>query len=179
MIKSKSGFTIVELLIVIVVIGILAAITIVAYNGLQARARNSVRVGDIKNIQKALELYKIDNGDYPPTSASPSANGCTGGGYSFSWATDGTWMSPLTNANYISRTPIDPANGCTHYYRYLHINSGWWGCSSSGYMLQVQLPDAGSVPTDAVTAIPSNCTSWPASFMSSDGLRWNFAKFTT
>ena len=37
--KTKSGFTIVELLIVIVVIGILAAITIVAYNGIQSRAR--------------------------------------------------------------------------------------------------------------------------------------------
>ncbi|RYF29318.1 MAG: prepilin-type N-terminal cleavage/methylation domain-containing protein [Chloroflexi bacterium] len=41
--SSKSGFTIVELLIVIVVIGILAAITIVAFNGVQKRAQQSKR----------------------------------------------------------------------------------------------------------------------------------------
>lgn len=41
--KQNSGFTIVELLIVIVVIGILAAITIVAYNGVQQRARDMTR----------------------------------------------------------------------------------------------------------------------------------------
>ena len=61
-----SGFTIVELLIVIVVIGILAAITIVAYNGVQASARDNSRVAKITSIAKAIELYKLDNGRYPP-----------------------------------------------------------------------------------------------------------------
>ena len=40
-VKRRQGFTIVELLVVIVVIGVLAAITIVAYNGMQARAYNA------------------------------------------------------------------------------------------------------------------------------------------
>ncbi|MDB5167909.1 MAG: ral secretion pathway protein [Candidatus Saccharibacteria bacterium] len=66
LIKQRSvGFTIVELLIVIVVIGILAAITIVAYTGVQARARNADRQADINAIVKALALYQIDNGSYP------------------------------------------------------------------------------------------------------------------
>lgn len=64
--KYKSGFTIVELLIVIVVIGILAAITIVAYNGIQVRARDGARISKVKNISKAIELYRVDNGTYPP-----------------------------------------------------------------------------------------------------------------
>lgn len=64
--NRRSGFTIVELLIVIVVIGILAAITIVAYNGIQVRARDSVRIDKVKNIAKAIELYYVDNGRYPP-----------------------------------------------------------------------------------------------------------------
>lgn len=64
--KTKSGFTIVELLIVIVVIAILAAISIVAYNGIQSRARDAGRIQKIKDIAKAIELYKIDNGQYPP-----------------------------------------------------------------------------------------------------------------
>ena len=48
--KRSSAFTIVELLIVIVVIAILAAITIMAYNGIQSRARDSQRAQDIQTI---------------------------------------------------------------------------------------------------------------------------------
>ncbi|AHB42067.1 PilE-like protein [Candidatus Saccharibacteria bacterium RAAC3_TM7_1] len=62
---KHRGFTIVELLIVIVVIAILAAITVVAYNGIQQRARDAQRLQDITSIAKALELYKIQNSSYP------------------------------------------------------------------------------------------------------------------
>lgn len=61
----RNGFTIVELLIVIVVIAILAAITIVAFNGIQNRANDSAVQGDLKNIAKLFEVYKVDNGRYP------------------------------------------------------------------------------------------------------------------
>jgi len=63
--QKQSGFTIVELLIVIVVIAILAAITIVAYNGIQQRANNSRRVADIQAAAKAVNLYYAQNGAYP------------------------------------------------------------------------------------------------------------------
>lgn len=66
--KKDSGFTIVELLIVIVVIAILAAISIVAYTGIQARANDSQRASDISSLTKALELYYIHEGEYPPGS---------------------------------------------------------------------------------------------------------------
>jgi len=69
MFKTRSGFTIVELLIVIVVIAILAAITIVAYNGIQDRAEASKTASAIQAYKKALMLYKTDNGVYPTTGA--------------------------------------------------------------------------------------------------------------
>ena len=62
---KQKGFTIVELLIVIVVIGILAAIVIVAYNGVQGKSRDTARISKVKSISKAIELYYIDKGTYP------------------------------------------------------------------------------------------------------------------
>lgn len=61
----SSGFTIVELLIVIVVIGILAALVIVTYNGIQQKARDTERKTDINAIHGQLEAYNAQNGKYP------------------------------------------------------------------------------------------------------------------
>jgi prepilin-type N-terminal cleavage/methylation domain-containing protein len=66
--KNKhSGFTIVELLIVIVVIGILAAITIVAYNGVQDRARLAAVNADLSNNNKVAKLVSATTGNSPMT----------------------------------------------------------------------------------------------------------------
>lgn len=66
---DQQGFTIVELLIVIVVIGILAAITIVAYNGIQDRARKTAIISDVTNAGKQLGLDKAKDDVYPATAA--------------------------------------------------------------------------------------------------------------
>lgn len=64
---KRQGFTIVELLIVIVVIAILAAITIVAFNGVNDRAKNSAMASGINQYAKALINYGTLNGQYPTT----------------------------------------------------------------------------------------------------------------
>lgn len=66
---SNTGFTIVELLIVIVVIGILAAITVVAYNGVQNRAYDTTVQSDLSSIANKVKLYEADNGYLPAGSA--------------------------------------------------------------------------------------------------------------
>lgn len=63
--SRQKGFTIVELLIVIVVIAILAAIMVVAFRGIQTRGRVSARNTEVANDIRLLELYKVDKGDYP------------------------------------------------------------------------------------------------------------------
>jgi general secretion pathway protein G len=61
----EKGFTIVELLIVIVVIAILAALVLNTFAGVQQRARDTERTTDIKAIASQLEVYYADNGNYP------------------------------------------------------------------------------------------------------------------
>lgn len=62
---ASKGFTIVELLIVVVIIGILAAVVIVAYNGITNSTKESVVKADLSNFHKKLEVFKVDNGRYP------------------------------------------------------------------------------------------------------------------
>lgn len=64
--KNKTkGFTIVELLIVIVVIGILATLVIVTFTGIQQKARDSKRKTDINALDSHMEAFYASNGYYP------------------------------------------------------------------------------------------------------------------
>lgn len=105
----QSGFTIVELLIVIVVIAILAAISIVAYNGIQERARDSQRAQDVKTIAKAMELFYTDKGYYPNsttyTPGSATINSSWATTADVSWANLENQLKP-----YLSGLPKDPVS---------------------------------------------------------------------
>lgn len=93
--KNTRGFTIVELLIVIVVVGILAAITVVAFNGVQQRAANAQTTQALNSWVKALSLYKADNGKWP------TGWQCLGQGYQYGLSgtdTSGTAQCRQTNA---------------------------------------------------------------------------------
>lgn len=63
--QKQTGFTIVELLIVIVIIGILAAITIVAYNGIQNRASDTAVQSDLRQFASKVAEFHAINGRYP------------------------------------------------------------------------------------------------------------------
>jgi type IV pilus assembly protein PilA len=63
--SENKGFTIVELLIVIVVIGILALLVITTYSGIQAKARNAKRQTDIQSLQTQVEAFYTQNSYYP------------------------------------------------------------------------------------------------------------------
>lgn len=72
--KAERGFTIVELLIVVVVIAILAAITIVSYNGITGRANASAAKSLAATWAKKVELYQAEEGAYPVDAAALRAN---------------------------------------------------------------------------------------------------------
>jgi general secretion pathway protein G len=84
---QPRGFTIVELLIVIVVIGILAVISFVAYGGIQRRAATSVLESDLREAGTQLSLKHVQTDSYPnpslPSDIKPSS------GTSFQYSSDG------------------------------------------------------------------------------------------
>lgn len=108
--RSTSGFTIVELLIVIVVIAILAAIGVVAYNGTQNRAREATADASLTQIARKLSLYKVAHDSYPDSLDTIAIQGgddivfdysSAGGGYCLSATAGGITRS----VSAISQTP--------------------------------------------------------------------------
>ena len=62
---KNQGFTLVELLIVIVIIAILTVVSLVAYNGLQNQAKTSAAKSTVDSVAKKAELYNTEEGKYP------------------------------------------------------------------------------------------------------------------
>ena len=65
MLKNKRGFTLIELMIVIAIIGILAAIAIPQFAKYRRRAYNSAALSDLKNFQTEMEAQYSENQEYP------------------------------------------------------------------------------------------------------------------
>jgi prepilin-type N-terminal cleavage/methylation domain-containing protein len=73
--KSK-GFTLIELLVVVAIIGILATVVLSSLGAARTRARDALRISEMKNFETALEAYYLDYNQYPPMYAQ-TVNGAT------------------------------------------------------------------------------------------------------
>lgn len=63
---TRRGFTIIELMVVIVVVAVLARIVFVAYNGTQARTRDAIRKNDLSSLAKQIQIYAVQNKTWTP-----------------------------------------------------------------------------------------------------------------
>ena len=98
--NARRGFTIVELLIVIVVIGILAGIVIVAYNGIQQKAHVAALQSDLSNAASTLEIANAQNNAYPAEADLASAGLKASPGTTYQYTYSSTWNSYcLTGTN--------------------------------------------------------------------------------
>ena len=116
----KQGFTLIELLVVIAIIGILASIVLVSVSGARSKARDAVRMADIDQVSKSLQMYELDHGGYPNPVTDDTCwvdlgvtTSCGSG-----TANLNTLMQP-----YLSHPPADPESGKGREYK-LNISSG-------------------------------------------------------
>lgn len=107
--RSSTGFTIVELLIGIVVIAILAAISIVTYRGIQERARASEVSSTLSQAKRKLELYKVDNGNYP-TSGNLADAGITANNGALQYTSGGSTYCMTATSGTVSYTATNTTN---------------------------------------------------------------------
>jgi general secretion pathway protein G len=108
--KKQSGFTLLELLIVIVIIGILALLIIPNITSAPKKARDTKRKTDITTLRKGLEEYFVNNNVYPASSGTVGTGGV---------------LSELTvgSAPIVKTLPTDPKNTSPYVYVYTPANS--------------------------------------------------------
>ena len=122
-IKKQEGFTLLELLIVIVIIGILALLIVPNVVSAPKKSRDTKRKTDLREVKNSLEAYRIDKGDYPAT------------------------LDDLVDAGELKAVPTDPKNTEPYTYNYTPGNS------NTTYTLTACLENAGDESQGTVAAI--------------------------
>lgn len=167
----KRGFTLVELLVVVVVIATIASIGIPTLNSITTRGRDTQRLSDLKKIQSSIEQYYLDQQFYPQTISSGQAISSPQGSKSYLATVP---KDPKTGADYLYQAVPggcnngggDPVVYCTSYCLYSNvegISSGLAeGCTVSGYNLALSptfgtsaLSGADPTPTRPPTPTPT------------------------
>ncbi len=90
--KTRKGFTLIELIVVVTIIAVLTVVAVVNYAGTSKKSRDSRRAADIQKVAIALEMYRQQIGVYPPDT-----------------------NSLITN-KFLQAWPTDPKSGCSYYY---------------------------------------------------------------
>ena len=119
----RKGFTLVEILIVVFIIGLLSSIVLVGLGSFRARGRDARRIADLHSVQNALELYFSKEGIYPSVTANSQS----------SWR---SFADVLISAGIgVNVMPNDPAANAGKFYQY--------GASSDSlnYVLEATLED--------------------------------------
>jgi len=122
--KGK-GFTLIEVLVVIAIIGILATVALMSFTGTRAKARDSKRKADLHQVQTALGVFYDTRGTYPTSTSVWNASSPDYGAASTTGSADYNALAPYLAEN-IAILPMDPLNPTnnpgindTYMYRYV------------------------------------------------------------
>lgn len=164
---SKSGFTLIELMVTIAIIAVLAAVGLVVYSTAQKSGRISKRVQDLNAIRTALELFKATNGSYPSVTTAGTP-----------LCLDSLSVNNSLSPNYMPVVPKDPIqSGATYCYMYMADTGGAsptatvykvrtsvaaTEMSSADFLQQPALidPNRDAVAANGCTIDPASATAW-------------------
>jgi prepilin-type N-terminal cleavage/methylation domain-containing protein len=148
---NKLGFTLIELMVVIMILGILATIGLVIFSSAQVRGRDAQRKSDLKQISSALEIYYNDYETYPASSngqilgcPSSTSTACT---WDYGQFTDGKTI-------YLKAVPGDPTPDFDYFYRTVDVG----GVTNSGFQLYAHIENY----EDTGACIAGSCDKPPA-----------------
>lgn len=119
----QNGFTLIELVVVIAIIGVLTAFAVPNFMAARERARDVQRKNDLKQLQNAVEMYKLDYGEYPIDSPAGLYDGMKT--TNICWYSDGSnglifsSTVPLDKVIYMKKIPKDPTrttNNGAYFY---------------------------------------------------------------
>ncbi len=145
----SRGFTLIEVLVVIGIIGLLASIVLVSLSGARVKARDAQRIKDVDTISGVLEVY------YAEHAAFPDPNTICSVGTHDMWSSAACWSS-LVSSNYLAKVPVDPTNvdlgNCSttancHLYHYCTYNN------NQSYTLSVNLENAAPASKSTAAAL--------------------------
>lgn len=122
-----SGFTLIEILVVVSIIGILSAVLYANFGSARQEARNKAMQTELIEVQLALELYKAQNNEYP------DAASCGGSTFGVDWAdTDNCATTPIINGlvpDFIAELPVSADSGnsnCNIRYQVDSADHSWY-----------------------------------------------------
>ncbi len=111
---KKRGFTLIELMIVIVIMGVLISLGLTSFTSSNRKNRDNRRKGNLRSITTALEAFYNDKGKYPGGNAAGDILGCsTGDNQACVW--DASWTDSKGTV-YMSKLPKDPSNTQRYFY---------------------------------------------------------------
>ncbi|MFA5098774.1 MAG: prepilin-type N-terminal cleavage/methylation domain-containing protein [Candidatus Paceibacterota bacterium] len=117
--KKEKGFTLIEILIVVAIIGLLASVVLVGLGSFRSRGRDARRVADLREVQNSLELYYLKNGNYPASN---------------DWADlKSVLVNDAIGITNIPNDPLSDSSSATYLYGY--------SADKQGYVLGATLED--------------------------------------